>query len=240
MPIGKRGENSGKTVWLQLDGKTGVLTAWNRAEQKEDEFAFVAGMVTDARIKEKDYGVKGKGYAVSVTFEDKASNERYIVESGAGSRVTTRLLGQLAAADLSQPVYLAPYLMKQGDVLQSGETVNQDTVMTAVKMVLGVNGDKLDLSEGVKPHYGDKHDKLPAPVGITKADGSPLIQNGQQMMDRSEIEALCADLVDVVNAKAKGQSRVQQQTQGEGDGVDADALAAATGAADRGAMRARG
>jgi hypothetical protein len=239
MGMGKRGEGSGsRTVWLDLKGKEGVLTAWNRAEQKEEEFSYVFGRLTDVRVKERTYGDQ-VGYVVTVTLQDRDSGERYIVSSGAGSRVTCRLLGQLNAADLSHPLYIAPYLMKAGEPLGDGSTVNQDTVMTSVKHVMGVGGDRLNLSDGIRPFYNESYgDRMPAPEPILRADGKPAMQNGQPLMDRSKLEELTAELVQTLSAKIRGE--VQAQAQGEAAGVDPELVAAAAGVADRRAMAARG
>jgi hypothetical protein len=236
--MGKRGDGSGRTIWFDLKGKEGTLTTWNKAELREEEFDYVFGRLTDVRVKEKQYGDQ-TGYVVSLTLQDRDSGERYIVSTGAGSRVTCRLLGQLNAADLSQPVYIAPYLMKEGEQLNDGSTVNQDTVMTSVKHVLGVDGDRLQLSDGIRPFYNEAYgDRMPAPEPVVRTDGKPVMQNGQQLMDRSKLEELTAELVQTLNAKLKGEAHGQGQA--DAGGVDPESAAAAAGAADRRAMAARG
>lgn len=227
MALGKRGDGV-KTTWLQLSGKKGVLTAWNRDTQSEDEYSFVAGTVQRVDVEEKKYG-DNVGYVVRIGLRDPESGERYVVETGAGSRVTTRLLGQLNNADLGQTLYIAPYMMHAGDDMGNGSKVNRDTAMTSVKYVQGVKGDSLELSDGIKPFYGEGYahgDRLPAPVVITKPDGTPLKQNGQDVVDRSEIEQLCASLAESLQHKL-GRHPADTQGEGDGEGIDADAAVSA-------------
>lgn len=229
MALGKRGDGA-KTTWLQLSGKKGVLTAWNRESQSEDEYSFVAGTVQRVDVEEKKYG-DNTGYVVRVGLRDPESGERYVVETGAGSRITTRLLGQINAADLGQTLYIAPYMMRAGDDLGNGTKVNRDTAMTSVKYVLGVKGDSLELSEGIKPFYGEDYahgDRLPAPVIITKPDGTPLKQNGQDVVDRTEIEQLCASLAEQLQNKLhRPQGNAHVNGEDDGEGVDPDAAVSA-------------
>jgi hypothetical protein len=238
--MGKHGQGSGgRTVWFDLKGRDGTLVTWNRETQQEEVFSYVFGTVEDVRVKERNYGEQ-VGYTVNITLRDRESGERYIIASGAGSRVTCRLLGQLNAADLSRPLYLAPYFMEKGQTLSNGETVKEDTVMTALKYVQGINGDRLELSEGIKAYYNETYgETMPAPVPILRPDGKPLIQGGMEVKDRSKLEELTAELVQTLTAKLKGDTQGQGDGQGE-NGIDPESVAAAAAAADRSAMRARG
>jgi hypothetical protein len=237
MGIGKSNSGSANTIWLDLRGREGTLVTWNKATQSEEAFGYVFGQLKDVRVKEHMYGNQ-KGYVVNVTLKDAQSGERYIISTGAGSRVTCRLLGQLNAADLSHPVYIAPYMMKEGDVLNDGSTVNMDTVMTSVKHVLGVEGDQLVLSDGIRPFYNDQYgDKMPSPEPVLRADGSPLTANGVAVMDRSKLEALTAEMVTTLSNKLSRPTQAQGQAD---EGIDPEGMAEAAAAADRNAMRARG
>lgn len=238
MGIGKRGQGSANTVWLDLKGKDASLVAWNKAEQREEEFSYVFGRLQDVRVKERNYGDQ-VGYVVNVTLRDPDSGERYIISSAASTRLTCRLLGQLNNADLGQILYLAPYMLKEGDELSDGSVVKQDSAVTSLKYVMGTDGDRLKLSDGIRPYYNETYgDQMPAGDPILRADGSPLIQNGMEVKDYTKRETLTAELVQALSAKLRSPSDAHGHAE-HGD-VDPESVAEAAQAADRSAMRARG
>lgn len=244
MGMGKRGQGGSKTTWFDLRGKEGVLTTWNRETRSEDEYGYVFGRLEDVRVKERMYGDQ-KGYVVNSTLRDTDSGERIIVSCSAGSRVTCRLLGQFNAADLSRPIYVAPYLMRKGDEITDHGTggkkvLEEDTSMTAVKYVLSINDGQLKLSDGIRPFYNDAYgDRLPSPVPVV-VNGKPLFQGGRPVMDRSEIEALTIELVTTLSTKIAALNQGHGHAQGADDSVDPEQATAAAATADRSAMRARG
>jgi hypothetical protein len=242
----QQGQGGTPTTWFDLKGKEGTLVTWDSGRQAEVAYRDIDGHVEDVRVKERRYGTGPNaqtGYVINITLRDREANERYIVSSGAGSRVTCRLLGQLNAADLSQPICIYPYLMEAGTEITDNETgqvkkLETEMAMTSVKHVIGKDGDRLVLSEGIKPYYNEAYGSaLPAPETVM-VNGKPLVQNGQEIKDRSKLENLTAELVQTLQAKINDMKQGQGQGHGE-HGVNPEEAADAAQAADRNAMRAR-
>jgi hypothetical protein len=237
MGIGKRGQGSANTIWLDLKAKEGTLVAWNRADQREEEFSYVFGRLTDVRVKERHYGDQ-TGYVINITLRDPDSGERYVVSSAASTRLTCRLLGQLNNADLDQTLYLSPFMLREGEQLSDGSVVRQDGALTSLKYVLGAEDGRLKLSDGIRPFYNDTYgDQIPRGEPVLRADGSPLIQNGQEVKDYTNREALTAELVQTLMARIR--MPVDGVPRNDHGVVDPESAAAAALAADRSAMRAR-
>lgn len=239
------GTNKGgkPAIWLQINGKTGEMARWIKAQGDvaghEEIVHYVTGHVTGLALKEKEWPGGDKSWVVHLRMKDAASGDRYVLEMGASSRATTQLLGKLNNADLTKEIYLRPYMLKQGEKLQSGEEVKVDTMMYAVKEVLGSDGDKLELGESIRAFYGDKYgDKMPPSVPVMN-NGKPVMVQGRQVYDHSEREALTAELFQVVEARLI-QDQAQGQTNSHGgepeDGMDPDEVAQAANQV----MRARG
>jgi hypothetical protein len=229
------------SIWLSLSAKTGQMTRWVRGEGgangHEEVVNYVTGRVTGVGVHEKEWPGGDKSFMLQVRMKDDASDERYVIELGASSRLATRLLGQLNAADLSQELYFAPYLLKEGQQLQgSNEVIGMDTPLVSLKPVLGADGDKLRLGEGIKPYFGEQYgDKMPKSEPLLNPKtGQQITQNGRPMFDNSEREQLAAELIQVVSAKLKG-TAVNQAEEAD-DGVSPSEAAAAANSAQ---MRAR-
>lgn len=195
------GTSSGTpSIWLQLNGKTGEMTRWVRPQGDqpghEEVVRYVTGTVTGVGVKEKTWPNGDTSYALHVRMKDDDTDERYVVEMGATSRVATRLVGQLNNADLSQPIYLRPYMIKEGDKLNNGEVATMDSVLFSVKSVVGVDGDKVTLGDNIRPYYGEQYgDAVPKAAPVNGANGKQLVQNGRPVWDNSEREALTASLI---------------------------------------------
>lgn len=238
------GTFSGKpSIWLSLSAKTGQMTRWVRGEAgangHEEVVNYVTGRVTGIGVAEKEWPSGDKSFMLQVRMKDDASDERYVIEMGAASRLATRLLGQLNAADLSQELYFAPYMLKEGQQLQgTNEVVAMDTPLVSLKPVLGVDGDKLRLGESIKPYYGEQYgDKMPKSEPLVNPKtGQQIVQNGRPMYDNTEREQLAAQLIEVVSAKLSSAKPAQAQADADDDGVSPSEAAAAANSAQ---MRAR-
>lgn len=236
--------------WLDIDGKEGGMTFWNKDEKREERCDNISGFVFGVKEKERVYGKADdpgadRGMIVEIALRNPDNGERYYVSGSSNSRVMTRLLGQLNAADLSQPLYITPYLMKAGDTIKDAvggteKVMGQDTVTTSVKYVLGVDDQgNLELSaEGIRPFYGEDYphgERLPSPVPVV-VNGKPLMASGKPVVDRSELEALHATMVQAVQAKLSGNGQAQRQGHGDAGGE----VSPEDAAAEIAALRQRG
>jgi hypothetical protein len=206
------------STWLELNAKTGELTAWDKEARKEVGYDYVAGMVTGIDVSSKTWPDGTTSWQVNTRMKDPETGDKYVVQMGATSRMALRLLGQLNNADLSRPIYIAPYQLKEGEQLNNGETAKMDSTLTSVKYVNGVAADgRLELSDGIKPSYGPQHgDTMPKSEPVMH-NGKQVIQNGRPLYDNGWRDQFGADLVAAVSARIHG---APAQGQGEDEGVN--------------------
>lgn len=224
------------SIWLQLNGKTGEMTRWVRPQGDqaghEEVVRYVTGKVTGLQVKEKDWPSGDKSFVLNIRMKDPDSDERYVVEMGATSRAATRLVGQLNNADLSQPLYLRPYLIKEGDALGNGDVATMDSVLFSVKPIVAADGDKLELGDSVRPYFGEQYgDSAPKAVPVNGANGKQLVNNGRPVWDNSARESLTAELIAGLQDKLEAMSGSQRQSaaQGHDEGVSPEEMDEAAG-----------
>lgn len=227
MALGKSG-NGPKAIYLQVAAKTAEMTRWVKEGDggHEERVGYVTGKLTGLEVREKNWASGDTSYELHVKLQDPSSGERYVMTLGAESRMASRLVGQLNAADLTQEHYFSPYMIKEGDKLKDGAVASTDSALFSIKPILGVDGDQLKLGEGVRPYYGEQYgSELPKSVAVMDAKGKPLLNNGQPVFDSSERKELTVALIGAVQAKIEAANgNAQQQTGGEGDddGIDAN------------------